>query len=118
MKNKVLFALALAVAANAFIATPALAFDWTKAKKAAFTTGKTALGIVALGTSIFALVQLGAIVGPLIEAKSFLDLEDTSLDYAGLLNPKKLVGAMALALSVGAISGYACYRALKSAWND
>ena len=62
MKNKLFLSLALLVAANAFIATPAMAYyTLTDAKrdalkmaksKAAFATVKTAFGLAALSSSI------------------------------------------------------------------
>lgn len=52
MKNKILLSLALLVAANAFIATPAMAYTWADAKRHAAIAGKATLGAVAVGAAI------------------------------------------------------------------
>jgi hypothetical protein len=52
MKNKLFLSLALLIATNSFITTPAIAMSWSDAGKAALATAKAAIGLTAIAGSI------------------------------------------------------------------
>lgn len=135
MKNKIVLSLALLIAANT--TTPASAVNFKQGAKIAgraiLATGKTAVGLAALGAAI-ALLRINPnnpkpnsikVSG---RVHSFLNIEETfspthnrghgycnSFEFSNFeILPAlyTLVGITSLA------SGFVGYKALKSAWND
>jgi hypothetical protein len=146
MKNKMFLLLAVAVAANAFIATPAVAFTFTLADvakatkvtgKAALATGKAALGLTALGTASIGPAFFGTLAalsyktGRPVLKTIFTDFGNFSA-HANANNIHAFIGspwvdlrldmdpkfAVGAALATTLIAGYAGYNLLKSAWID
>jgi hypothetical protein len=118
MKNKIFLSLAMLVAANAFIATPAMAINWSLVNTTAKIAGKAALGITAFGTSALLPFLFGAEVSKRLivkESKLEPSVEDL-LSRATRTPVAKTVSAIVLTTSV--VSSVIGYTALKSALND
>jgi hypothetical protein len=114
MKNKLFLSLAMLVAGNAFIATPAMAIDWTTAK----VVGKTALGVTAFGTSVFVPFVYGAgLHAALNEARQKKQSPLKHLLSTTINDPQTAV-TTAVVCSISVISSVIGYKALISALND
>ncbi len=144
MKNKLLISLAILIAANAFVSTPASAYTWTDAYrdgakaakvtgKAALATAKTAFGVAALGTAValpfvaycisnnpnpeFRLTSIK--VGAAIGTKLAYDSGHKTVFTGHTGQDIELLPAIyAMVGATSLLSSLVGYKALSSAWND
>jgi hypothetical protein len=119
MKNKILFSLALATAANAFIATPVMGYTLDDAKRDAMNAGKATLATGKALIGGFASLNAFWIYGCAkehFEDQRILPPAKTRSISRSVSHVAKHPGVFCLALS--AVAGYIGYSALRSAWND